>query len=59
MGFIRGQALGLANEAGVLLTMGRTQEALACADEASRLAQEYQLPGIRQQMEPVYRAAGR
>ena len=59
MGFIRGQALGLANEAGVMLTMGRTQEALACADEASRLAQEYQLPGIRQQMEPIYRAAGR
>ena len=50
IGFVSGLALGLTNQSAVLLTMRRIQEALVCLDEASQIAQQYQLSDILQRV---------
>ena len=59
IGFVSGLALGLTCQGIVLCAMGRIQEALACADEAGPIAEQYHLTAIQMQMQQIYEGAGR
>ena len=58
IGSVDGLANALANKAGILATQNRSKDATDAATEAMSIAEEFNLPGIREYIAPLLRTLG-